>query len=183
MKISEKININVPETVENAISGREDFHFYVDELTSNGYMPTYAGRADEKYSFESMDDSFFEFLDEKIAENGIYIRLILATGEMIPEGARFTLECGKNESTFITDDVSNLLVFEFADFGIRVCRGEVTLGTTVDGGCGHAPRVVSGNEPRGALQQELRMPLRGEYYSKLINGQRKTRTCLTSKLS
>lgn len=149
MKISGKININVPETVENAVSGREDFHFYVDELTSDGYMPTYAGRADEKYSFESMDDSFFEFLDEKIAENGIYIRLILATGEMTPEGARFTLECGKNESTFITDDVSNLLVFEFADFGIRVCRGEVTLGTTVDGGCGHTPYFAEFGSDRG----------------------------------
>ena len=33
----------MPETVENAVSGREDFHFYVDELTQNGIMPTYAG--------------------------------------------------------------------------------------------------------------------------------------------
>lgn len=149
MKISGKININVPETVENAVSGREDFHFYVDELTSDGYMPTYAGKADEKYSFDSMDDSFFEFLEKKIAGNGIYIRLILATGEMTPGGAKFTLECGGNESTFITDELSNLLVFEFADFGVKVCRGEVTLGTTVDGGCGHTPYFAEFGSERG----------------------------------
>ena len=49
MKITRKINLNVKETVERSVSGNSDFHFYVDELSSNNYMPTYSGMADEKY--------------------------------------------------------------------------------------------------------------------------------------
>ena len=139
MIVSRKIKINVPETVKKAVNGREDFHFYVDELSFNDYMPTYAGNADEKYSFESMDDGFFEFLDEKIHENGIYIRLILATCEVSSDGVRFTLECGEHENSFMTNDDSMLQTFEFADFGIKVFRDEVTLGTTVEGGCAGTP--------------------------------------------
>ncbi len=149
MRISKKANINVPRTVEKSVNGRKDFHFYVDELTSDDCMPTYAGMADEKYAFESMDDRFFEFLEERIEENGIYIRLILATAEVDSEGVKFTLECGENESTFMTDDDSNLLVFEFADFGVKVRRGEVTLGTTIDGGCGSTPHFAEFGSDRG----------------------------------
>ena len=152
MKTSGKININVPKTVENAVNGRDDFHFYVDELTSDDLMPTYAGRADEKYAFESMDDGFFEFLKTKIQENGIYIRMILATGNSTPDGVKFTLECGGDENTFMTNDDSNLLAFEFADFGIRVRKDEVTLGTTVDGGCCHTPYFAEFGSDRGNEQ-------------------------------
>lgn len=149
MRISGKVNLNVPRTVERAVNGREDFHFYVDELTSDNRMPTYAGKADEKYSFESMDDGFFEFLDRKIRESGIYIRLILATGKRTSDGACFNLECGENESFFMTTDDSNLLVFDFADFGIRVFRDEVTLGTTVEDGCGSVPYFAEFGSDRG----------------------------------
>lgn len=149
MKISGKININVAKTVVNAVNGRDDFHFYVDELTSNDYMPTYAGRADEKYEFESMDDAFLEFLSRKIAGDGIYIRLILAAGENTPEGAVFTLECGRDVKTFRTHDVSDVLVFEFADFGIKVQNGCITLGATVEGGCAHTPYFAEFGSARG----------------------------------
>lgn len=149
MKTSGKISINVPKTVENAVSGRDDFHFYVDELTSDDCMPTYAGMADEKYGFESMDGEFFDFLQEKIAGNGIYIRLILATGQRTPEGVKFTLECGDVENTFESSDDSNLLVYEFADYGIKVWKGEVTLGATVEGGCGQTPYFAEFGSLRG----------------------------------
>ena len=148
MNVSRKININVPKTVEKAVNGNEDFHFYVDELTSNDCMPTYVGRADEKYTFESMDDAFFEFLERKIHENGINIRMIHATGESASEGAVFTLECGNMTKTFKTSS-SEVLVFEFADFGIKVLNDEVTLGTTVDGGCHHAPFFAEFGSDRG----------------------------------
>ena len=131
MNVSRKININVPKTVEKAVNGNEDFHFYVDELTSNDCMPTYAGRADEKYTFESMDDAFFEFLERKIHENAV-----------------FTLECGNMTKTFKTSS-SEVLVFEFADFGIKVLNDDVTLGTTVDGGCHHTPFFAEFGSDRG----------------------------------
>ena len=63
METNEKINLNVRKTVENSVAGNEDFHFYVDELTSRDYMPTYAGMADEKYGYDEMDDEFFEFVE------------------------------------------------------------------------------------------------------------------------
>lgn len=138
MNMTRKINVNVSQTVKNAVGKNEDFHFYVDELASDDYMPTYVGLADEKYAFESMDESFFEFLTCKIHENGIYIRMIHATGESTPDGALFTLECGDSTMTFETVD-SNVLVFEFADYGIKILNDEVTLGATVDGGCAHTP--------------------------------------------
>lgn len=148
MNVSVKINLNVSKTVENAVAGNDDFHFYVDELTADDCMPTYEGKADEKYTFESMDDAFFDYLNRKIKENGIYIRLILATGENTPDGAVFTLECGDTTKTFATDS-SNVLVFEFADFGIRLRNGEVTLGTTVGGGCDHTPYFAEFGSDKG----------------------------------
>ena len=70
MKTSGKININVPRTVENAVNGRQDFHFYVDELTSENYMPTYAGMADEKYGFDFKTKvSFFLVNKARIGRN------------------------------------------------------------------------------------------------------------------
>ena len=139
MKISRDININVIKTVENAVGTRNDFHFYIDELTSDDCMATYYGIADEKYTFESMDDAFFEFLNRKIAGDGIYIRLILATGEKTSNGAKFTLECGNKVKTFETGDIESILIFDFADFGIKVQKGRITLGTTIEDGCAHVP--------------------------------------------
>lgn len=151
MNVSVKINLNVSKTVENAVAGNDDFHFYVDELTSDNFMPTYAGKADEKYAFESMDDEFFEFLERKIHGDGIYIRLILAAGEDTPEGAVFELECGEKRKTFITDE-ANVMVFDFADFGIKVVNDCVTLGTTVDGGCGQTPYFAEFGSDKGNRQ-------------------------------
>lgn len=138
MEISRKAKVNVVETLKKAVNGRDDFHFYVDELTPNNYMPTYAGQADEKYAFERMDDDFFAFLDEKINKNGVYIRLILATCNMTCDGAVFTLECGSEVKTFTAGDCE-IAPFEFADYGIKVASDEVILGTTADGGSIHIP--------------------------------------------
>ena len=139
MEIKRKINLNVQKTVENTVSGNEDFHFYVDELTSNDSMLTYAGMADEKYAFEEMDDEFYKFLKTKIAENGIYIRLVYATACENNGEAVFQLEYGGGKEEFRTPDTGNVCVFEFADFGIKVKGNEVTFGATIEGGCQHTP--------------------------------------------
>lgn len=139
METKGNINLNVRKTVENSVAGNEDFHFYVDELTSRDYMPTYAGMADEKYGYDEMDDEFFEFVERKASEDGIYIRLVFATGQMGNCEAVFHLEYGGSEREFRTSDVDNVLVFEFADFGVKVKGDEVTFGATIDGGCGHTP--------------------------------------------
>ena len=139
METKEKINLNVRKTVENSVAGNEDFHFYVDELTSRDYMPTYAGMADEKYGYDEMDDEFFEFVERKASEDGIYIRLVFATGQMDNEEAVFHLEYGGSEREFRTSDVDSVLVFEFADFGVKVKGDEATFGATIEGGCDHTP--------------------------------------------
>ena len=140
MQITRKINVDIKRTVENSVAGREEFHFYVDELTQNGIMPTYAGESDDKYAFEDMNDEFFEYLERKAAENGIYIRLVFAcridSGE---NGAAFDLEYGKSKETFTTDERDRILEFEFADFGVKVQNGTATFGTTVEGGCAQTP--------------------------------------------
>lgn len=133
MKVTRKINLNVAKTVENAVCGRKDFHFYVDELSCDNQMPTYSGNADEKYAFDEMDDSFFDFLIRKSKENGIYIRLIHATGRKTDSGSIFKLECGSRERTFVIHESVSVSVFEFADFGIKVLEDEVTFGATVEG--------------------------------------------------
>jgi hypothetical protein len=112
----------------------------VDELSANDYMPTYAGMADEKYAFDEMDDEFFDFLQGKINQNGIYIRLVYACGfNSESDEAVFELEYGNSRETFKTKDLDNVLVFEFADFGIKVKGNEITFGTTVEGGCHRTP--------------------------------------------
>ena len=139
MEIKREINLNVKRTVENSVAGNEEFHFYVDELTSQNHMPTYAGRADEKYTFDEMGDEFFEFLNRKIAGDGIYIRLVFATACESDGGAVFELEYGDEKEKFKVTGTDDVLVFEFADFGIKVKGCEVTFGATVDGGCGQTP--------------------------------------------
>lgn len=140
MEIKRNINVNVRKTVEQSVCGRSDFHFYVDELTSRDYMPTYAGMADEKYTYDEMNDEFFEFIEKKREHDGIYIRLVFACGIDFEDGeAVFDLEYAGKSETFKTADLDNVLEFEFADFGVKVKGGEVVFGATVDGGCGHTP--------------------------------------------
>ena len=139
MEIKRNIDLDIKKTVENSVAGNGDFHFHVDELTSRDYMPTYAGNADEKYEFEQMDGEFFEFLNRKAQGDGIYIRLVFATAEEIDGEAVFKLEYGDETEEFRTGNLDDVLVFEFADFGIKVKGNEVTFGATVDGGCGHTP--------------------------------------------
>ena len=139
MDIKREINLDIKNTVEKSVAGNSDFHFYVDELTGNDYMPTYAGMADEKYTFDEMDDDFFEFLKRKADEDGIYIRIVYATASEIDGEAVFELEYGGNKEEFKTDDLDNVLVFEFADFGIKIKGQEIKFGATIEGGCGHTP--------------------------------------------
>lgn len=139
MQITREINLDIRKTVENSVCGNDEFHFFVDELTSSNMMPTYQGMADEKYAFDEMDDGFFEFLKEKASNDGIYIRLVFANGFDENDGeAAFQLEYGDTQETFRTCELDRILEFDFADFGIRVKGSCVTMGATVDGGHGQA---------------------------------------------
>lgn len=149
MEITKKAKVNIKRTVENSVGKRSDFHFHVDELTSNDFMPTYAGLADGKYSFDEMDDGFFEFLNRKASEDGIYIRLVFASCESFDNEAAFRLEYGDECEVFRTDDADNVLEFEFADFGVKVKGCEMTLGATVEGGCGQTPHFAGFGSGKG----------------------------------
>ena len=133
------MNVNLKQLVTKSVSGRDDFHFYVDELSENDYMPTYAGNADEKYSFDEMNDEFFKFLDKKRNENGVFVRLIFAEGINTTNGAEFKLQyCGK-ECVFKTNDIDDVLVFDFAEYGVKIRGDEITFGATIEGGCSQTP--------------------------------------------
>ena len=135
MDIERKINLDIKKLVKHTVGNNKDFHFYIDELSSDNGMPTYRGKADEKYSFEEMNDDFFDFLEEKRNHDGIYIRLIFAEGINTTNGAEFNLTyCGR-ECTFKTNDIDDVFVFDFADFGVKVQGDTVTFGATVDDGC------------------------------------------------
>ena len=86
-----------------------------------------------------MNDEFYEFLARKAENYGIYIRLVYATASEIDGEAVFELEYGESKEEFRTKDMDNVLVFEFADFGVKVKGMEVTFGATIEGGCGHTP--------------------------------------------
>ena len=136
MERNQKIHVNVKKTVEHSVAGNSEFHFYADELAADNSMPTYIGKADEKYTFDEMDEAFFEFLERKSHQDGIYIRLVFSTSEVKDCETSFILEYGNKRENFIPEDLDNVLVFEFADFGIRVKDGEVTFGASIDDGCG-----------------------------------------------
>ena len=116
-----------------------EFHFFVDELSANNCMPTYAGIADEKYTYDKMDDGFFEFIERKIHENGIYLRICYLTGEEIASEAIFVIEMPGKTTTFKTNDLDDVQVVEMADYGIKITPREIVLGATIDGGCGQTP--------------------------------------------
>ena len=122
-----------------SVSGMDDFHFHVDELTENNRMPTYVGLADEKYTYSRMDDEFFSFLERKRNENGVFIRLVFAQGKSTLNGAEFKLEyCGR-ECVVKTNDLDDVLVFDFADYGVKIRGDEMVFGATVEGGCRQTP--------------------------------------------
>ena len=139
MEIIRENNINVRKAVEKAINANPEFHFYVDELSLNNSMPTYAGQADEKYSYDEMDEGFFDFLNRKIQENGIYLRICYLTGEEIAGEVIFVVETQGKSTTFKTNDLDSVCVVEMADYGIKITSDEIIFGATIDGGCGHVP--------------------------------------------
>ena len=136
MERSQEINVNVKKTVEHSVAGNSEFHFYVDELAADNSMPTYIGKADEKYTFDEMDEAFFEFLERKSHQYGIFIRLVFSTSEVKDGKTSFILEYENRKENFMPENLDKVLVFEFADFGIKVRDGEVTFGASIDDGCG-----------------------------------------------
>lgn len=141
--------INVKETVEKAINNHPEFHFFVDELTADDYMPTYAGIADEKYTYDRMDDEFFGFIERKIAADGLYLRICYLTGDIVDDEAIFTIEIGPDEKTFRTNDLDAVQVVEMADYGIKIKGEEFTFGAAVEGGCGQTPYFAEFGSKRG----------------------------------
>ena len=123
------MEINVRKTIENTVSVNDEFHFYVDELSANDEMPTYLGMADEKYSFDEMDDEFFDFVERKINENGIYIRLVHIIERSIKSNSvTLDVEAGSLKKTVTVEkEISS----EVIDYGIKVKGSEVFLGKTV----------------------------------------------------
>ena len=111
MEIVRKNNLNVRKTVEKAINNHPEFHFFVDELSADNRMPTYAGIADEKYTFDEMDDGFFDFINRKIQENGVYLRICYMTGQEVA-----------GEAIFVTIDGGCAHTPYFAEFGSKNCN-------------------------------------------------------------
>lgn len=132
MDIKLDINIDLENTVKKAVADNEEFHFYVDELTEDNCMPTYAGLADEKYTFDEMGDDFFRFIEKKRHENGVFIRLILATSQNTLNGTVFELDCCGNKTQLKINNLDNVSVFECADYGVKIKNNEITLGCTVE---------------------------------------------------
>lgn len=139
MEIVRKNNVNVRKTVEKAVNNHPEFHFFVDELSANGCMPTYAGLADEKYAYDKMDDEFFEFIDRKIHENGVYLRICYLTGSEIDDEAIFELEVAGKPFTFKTTDIDSVQIVEMADYGVKITPRELVFGATIEDGCAHTP--------------------------------------------
>lgn len=139
MEIRRENNVNVRKAVEKAINNHPEFHFFVDELSADNLMPTYAGLADEKYTYDEMDDGFFDFINRKIHENGVYLRICYLTGEETGSKATFVIEVAGDEVSFTTNDLDKVQVVEMADYGIKITPGEIILGATIDDGCGQTP--------------------------------------------
>ena len=147
MQIIRENNINVRKTVKRAINNHPEFHFFVDELTADDYMPTYAGIADEKYTYDRMDDEFFDFIDRKIASQGIYLRICYLTGEVVDGEAIFTLEIGNEEKIFKTNDLDSVCLIDLADYGVKIKGDKIIFGATVD--MGQTPFFAEFGSKRG----------------------------------
>jgi hypothetical protein len=135
-------------------------HKYVVNFLGNKfYNPASAGgafniteiavNADEKYTYDEMDDEFFKFIDRKIRENGIYLRICYATSSEINGEAVFEVETAGREYTFTTDNLDNVQIVEMADYGIKIESDRITYGTTVEGGCVHTPYFAEFGSKRG----------------------------------
>lgn len=149
MEIRRENNVNVERVVKKAINNHPEFHFFVDELSENDYMLTYAGMADEKYTFDEMNEEFFSFINRKIAENGVYLRICYLTGEITGHEAVFNIELAGKHVTYETNDFDNVLVVDMSDYGIKITPEEIILGTTIEGGCDHTPYFAEFGSDKG----------------------------------
>ncbi len=122
------MKINVRKTIENTVIVPDEFPFYVEELSASDEMPTLLGLADEKYTFDKMDDEFFDFVSRKINENGIYVRLIHLV-EMSTEKNLITVEI-ESGSTKTTIKIPETALDEITDIGIKIRGDEITIGKT-----------------------------------------------------
>lgn len=123
------MQINIRKTIETSVSVADEFPFYVEELSASGEMPTLLGLADEKYSFDEMNDEFFDFVSRKADENGVYIRLIhILEKSCADNSVTFEVETGLSKSIISVEDPH---LGEVTDIGIKVRGGEITVGTTV----------------------------------------------------
>lgn len=123
------MEINVRKTIENTVTLKDELPFYIDELSANDEMPTYVGNADEKYTFDEMDDEFFDFVEKKINENGIYIRLVHVIETSIKSNCvTLDVEAGSLRKTVtVEEEISSQVI----DYGVKVKGSEVSLGRTV----------------------------------------------------
>lgn len=137
------MEFNVRKTIENTVTVKDEFAFYIDELSANDEMPTYMGTADEKYSFDEMDDDFFEFVNRKINENGIYIRLVHVTETAIKaDGVILDVEAGSLKKTVtVEEEISS----EVIDYGIKVKGRQILLGRSVFDGNPHFSQIDEGD--------------------------------------
>ena len=123
------MEINVRKTIENTVTVKDELPFYIDELSANDEMPTYMGMADEKYAFSEMDDDFFDFVNQKINDNGIYIRLVhIIETSIKSDRVTLNVEAGSLKKTItVEEEISSQVI----DYGIKVKGNEVLLGRSV----------------------------------------------------
>lgn len=123
------MEINVRKTIENTVTIKDELPFYIDELSANDEMPTYMGMADEKYTFSEMDDDFFDFVNQKINGNGIYIRLVhIIETSIKSDCVTLNVEAGSLVKTItVEEEISSQVI----DYGIKVKGNEVLLGRSV----------------------------------------------------
>ncbi|SDA57934.1 hypothetical protein [Methanobrevibacter millerae] len=123
------MQINIRKTIQTTVTVADEFLFYVEELDASGEMPTLLGLADEKYTFDGMDDEFFEFVERKMNESGIYVRLIhVVEKSCAGSTVTFEVESGLAKSAVVFENPD---LGEVTDIGIRIHGNNVTLGTTV----------------------------------------------------
>lgn len=122
------MKINVRKTIENTVIVPDEFPFYVEELTASDEMPTLLGLADEKYTFNEMNDEFFDFVSRKINENGIYVRLIHLIEKSSEENIiTFEIESGFTKTTIKIPESG---LDEVTDIGIKIHGADITIGKT-----------------------------------------------------
>lgn len=122
------MKINVRKTIEKSVIVPDEFPFYIEELTASDEMPTLLGLADEKYSFDEMDDEFFDFVSRKINENGIYVRLIHLIEQNTENNfITFEIESGLTKTTI---KIPENTLDEVTDIGIKIHGDDIKIGKT-----------------------------------------------------